>query len=148
MRAASPAHACQRVVLLKSTQIGGSESLVLNVIAHTIDVAPRSMLVRLSDAGAGGSVRQRTDRADDRDDPALAAARRRDERGRHARTAARSLDDAGKALRRRLAQSGRGEFDLGLSSRPVPIAIMDEVDSCVQNAGRSGNPVRLLTART
>jgi phage terminase large subunit GpA-like protein len=36
----------------------------------------------------------------------------------------------------------------GLSSRPIAIAMMDEVDACVSNAGPGGNPIKLLTART
>jgi phage terminase large subunit GpA-like protein len=36
----------------------------------------------------------------------------------------------------------------GLSSRPVPMVIMDEVDACIQNAGVAGNPTKLLSART
>ena len=35
----------------------------------------------------------------------------------------------------------------GLSSRPIPICLMDEVDACVQNSGRGGSPIALLTAR-
>jgi phage terminase large subunit GpA-like protein len=35
----------------------------------------------------------------------------------------------------------------GLSSRPVPLVLMDEVDRCIRNASREGNPTRLLTAR-
>jgi hypothetical protein len=30
----------------------------------------------------------------------------------------------------------------GLSSRPLPVVLMDEVDSCIQNAGSSGGPER------
>ena len=45
MRAASPSHRCRRVVLVKPVQSGGTEAGVLNVIGHTIDVAPRSMIV-------------------------------------------------------------------------------------------------------
>src|SRR4029077_8772218 len=36
----------------------------------------------------------------------------------------------------------------GVSSRPVPIVIMDEVDDCIRNAGGAGNPTELLSART
>jgi phage terminase large subunit GpA-like protein len=36
----------------------------------------------------------------------------------------------------------------GLSSRPVPIVIVDEVDLCIQNASRQGNPVKLALSRT
>jgi len=36
----------------------------------------------------------------------------------------------------------------GLSSRPVPIVIIDEVDLCIKNASRQGNPVKLALSRT
>ena len=148
MRATSPAHACKRVVLLKSTQIGGSESLVLNVIAHTIDVAPRSILCVFPTLELAEAF------AKERIEPMIAMIPRLQQRvaetsaggtrGRqHDRSTMRGKRFAGGWLNLVGANSTSG-----LSSRPVPIAIMDEVDSCVQNAGRSGNPVRLLTART
>jgi phage terminase large subunit GpA-like protein len=47
-----------------------------------------------------------------------------------------------------LLNFGGSNSSASLSSRPVPVVIMDEVDSCVQNAGSSGDPTSLLTART
>ena len=45
MDAASPSNPARRVVLMKASQVGGTESLILNTIGFTIDVDPRSILV-------------------------------------------------------------------------------------------------------
>lgn len=141
MRACGPAHPCRRVVLVKPVQAGGTEAAVLNVIGHTIDVWPRSMLLTFPTIELAESFSR------ERLDPMIKGA---------PRLSARVMDVGGpvgrSSIKKKVYPGGflnlTGANSVsGLSSRAVPLVIMDEVDACIGNAGPGGNPVRLLAAR-
>ena len=144
MNACSPSHPCRRVVLVKPVQSGGTEAVVLNTIGHTIDLNPRSVLVVFPTIELAESFSR------ERLEPMIEMT---------PRLKARVSDVSGSSrLDRSSAKKKRypgGFLNLvganstaGLSSRPVPMVIMDEVDAGIQNAGAAGNPTKLLSART
>ena len=145
MKAASPSHPCRRVILVKPVQSGGTEAAVLNVIGHTIHLNPRSMIVTFPTIDLAESFSR------ERLDPMIRLVPQLN---------ARVADVvSGPTVRERSSVKSKrypGGFltltgansTSGLSSRAVPIVIMDEVDACIENAGPSGNPTRLLAART
>jgi phage terminase large subunit GpA-like protein len=141
MRACSPQHPCKRVVVCKPSQSGGSEACVLNVIGHTVHLEPRSVLIVMPNLELAAAFSR------ERLEPMIAAIPEMQKK---------MVDSAlpwRPNVRRKRFVGGFMTFVgansvAGLSSRPVPLVIMDEVDSCIQNAGRAGNPVQLLSART
>jgi phage terminase large subunit GpA-like protein len=145
MECASPTHPARRIVVVKPVQAGGTESLVLNVIGHTIDINPRSMIVTFPTIDLAESFSR------ERLEPMINMIPRLKEK---------VLDVGGRDPQRSTVKKKRypgGFLNLtgansssGLSSRAVPIVIMDEVDEAVRtaDAAGAGNPMRLLSART
>lgn len=141
----SPSSKYRRVVLVKPTQSGGTEACVLNTIGYTIDINPRSMLVVFPTLDMTESFSR------ERLDPMVAVTT----------VLVDKVIEVGKARKGESFSTVRkkkypGGFlnmvgansTSGLSSRPVPIVIVDEVDLCIQNANRQGNPVKLALSRT
>ena len=146
MRAASPSHPCRRVVLVKPAQSGGTEAGVLNVIGHTIDLAPRSMIVTFPTIDLAESFSK------ERLEPMIAHVPRL--RGKVADVLpAAGRTDRSSVKRKRypggfLILTGANS-SAGLSSRPVPLIIIDELDECVRHStGRGRSGFSLLSART
>lgn len=143
MQACSPSHLCRRVVLMKPTQSGGTEAAILNTIGHTIDINPRSMIVVFPNLDLAEAFSR------ERLEPMIQMV---------PRLSSKISDVSAQGIDRSSAKKKRypgGFLNLvganstaGLSSRPVPMVIMDEVDACIQNAGVAGNPTKLLSART
>ncbi len=144
MRACSPNDPCSRVVLVKSAQTSGTESAILNTIGFHIDVNPRSMLVIFPTLDLAQSF------AKERLEPMVEICPSlKDKVGDVGRAAVGKI--ASTIMKKRypggfLNLAGANSTS-GLSSRPVPIVMMDEVDRCIQNAGREGNPTALLAVR-
>lgn len=145
MDSCSPSSRYRRVVLVKPTQSGGSEACVLNVIGYTVDINPRSMLVVFPTLDSCESFSK------ERLDPMITICP----------TLVDKVVEIGKLRRGAFASTVKkkkypgGFLNLvgansatGLSSRPVPIVIVDEVDLCIKNANRQGNPVKLALSRT
>lgn len=147
MDACSPTSKYRRVVLVKPSQSGGSESCVLNVIGYTIDVNPRSILVVFPTLDATGSFsKERLDPMID-DTPSL---REKVLEGISTKvtTGAKATTVFKKKYPGGFLNMCGANSTTGLSSRPVPIVIIDEVDLCIANSSRQGNPVKLALART
>jgi phage terminase large subunit GpA-like protein len=147
MDAASPSHPARRVVLMKASQVGGTESLILNTIGFTIDVDPRSILVVFPTVDlAEGFAKERLE-------PMVAMMPALRVKVAEVRSGAPGVLSERSTLRSKTYPGGvlnlvGANSVSGLSSRPVPMAMMDEVDACVANSGAAGNPIKLLTART
>jgi phage terminase large subunit GpA-like protein len=147
MDAASPSHSAQRVVLMKASQVGGTESLILNTIGFTIDVDPRSILVVFPTVElAQGFSKERLE-------PMVAMIESLSNKVAEVRSGAPGVLSERSTLRSKTYPGGvlnlvGANSVSGLSSRPIALALMDEVDACVANAGAGGNPIKLLTART
>jgi phage terminase large subunit GpA-like protein len=145
MDSCSPGSRYRRVVLVKPAQSGGSESCVLNVIGYTIDVNPRSMLVVFPTLDSCESFSK------ERLDPMVAVtpalSNKVVEVGRVKKGVFTSTVKKKKYPGGFLNMVGANSTT-GLSSRPVPIVIVDEVDLCIKNANRQGNPVKLALSRT
>jgi len=147
MDAASPSNPCRRVVLMKASQVGGTESLILNTIGFTIDVDPRSVLVVFPTVDlAQGFSKERLE-------PMVAQMPQLAAKVSEVRSGAPGILSDRSTLRSKTYPGGvlnlvGANSVSGLSSRPVAMALMDEVDACVQNSGAGGNPIKLLTART
>jgi phage terminase large subunit GpA-like protein len=145
MRACSPSHFCRRVVLVKPVQSGGTEAAILNTIGHTIDINPRSILVVFPTLDLAESFSK------ERLDPMFRMVSRLNDKVAEVMHGANLADRS--SVKKKRYPGGfmnlvGANSTSGLSSRPVPIAIMDEVDDCIRNAGQAGNPTRLLSART
>lgn len=144
MDSCSPQSKWRRVVVVKPTQSGGTEAVVLNTIGYTIDINPRSMIVVFPTVDMADSFSKErlepminctptiTDKVIDTSSA----------RGGSASTVKKKKYPGG------FANFVGANSATGLSSRPVPLVIMDEVDLCIKNAGKAGNPTRLLTSRT
>ena len=145
MRACSPSNPCRRVVVVKPAQAGGTEAAVLNPIGHTIDVNPRSMMVTFPTIDMAEAFSR------ERLEPMIAHTPHL--RGKVADVIpAAGVKDRSSVKRKRypggfLILTGANS-SAGLSSRPVPIVIIDELDECVRYSTGAGNPVSLLDART
>jgi phage terminase large subunit GpA-like protein len=143
MKACSPSDPCRRVVMVKPVQAGGTEALILNVAGHTIDINPRSMLITFPTIDLAESFSR------ERLEPMIKMIPRLSDR---------VLDVGGRNPDRSTVKKKRypgGFLNLtganstsGLSSRAVPIVMMDETDECIRNAGTAGDPTKLLSART
>ena len=144
MRACSPSSKYRRVILVKPAQSGGSEACVLNTVGYTIDVNPRSMLVVFPTLDSCESFSK------ERLDPMIQAMPSLQEKivdTSSARGGAASTVKKKKYPGGFLNMVGANSAT-GLSSRPVPIVIIDEVDLCIKNANKQGNPVKLALSRT
>ena len=137
MEACSPGHPCKAVVVVKGVQMAGTECCVLNVIGHAIDIYPRNILLCMPTLESAEAFSR------ERLEPMI--------RGT-ARLAARAIDSR-QTVRQKFFAGGAvhlvgANSVAGLSSRALPVTIMDEVDACIANSAGSGNPVKLLAART
>jgi phage terminase large subunit GpA-like protein len=133
---------CPRVVVQKASQVGITDSAILNPVGYFIDEDPCPMLVvqptiELAEAFS-------TDRLQPmlRDSPRL--------RGKVADPKSR---DSGNTLRRKAFKGGYialggANSAASLSGRPVRVALLDEVDRYPASAGTEGNPLQLAIART
>ena len=145
MRACSPGHDCRRVVLVKPTQSGGTEAAVLNAIGYSIHLAPRSILVVFPTLDLAESFSR------ERLEPMISMM-----------PALKNLvadvavgpDTANRSSIKKKRYPG-GFLNLvgansmaGLSSRPVPVVIMDEVDAALRATRGASNPTKLASART
>jgi phage terminase large subunit GpA-like protein len=144
MKAASPAHPCKRVVLVKPVQAGGTEALVLNVIGHAIHLNPRSMIVTFPTIDLAESFSK------ERLEPMIRLVPALNERVADVAVGPLARERSSVKSKRYpggfLILTGANSIS-GLSSRAVPLVIMDETDACIENAGPGGNPARLLAAR-
>jgi phage terminase large subunit GpA-like protein len=140
----SPHSKHRRVVLVKPVQSGGSEACVLNPIGYTIDINPRSMLVVFPTLDACESFSK------ERIEPMIANTSTLKDK---VVDTSSSKGGAASTVKKKKYPGGFANFvgansATGLSSRPVPIVIVDEVDLCIKNANRQGNPVKLALSRT
>ncbi|HXB10677.1 MAG TPA: terminase gpA endonuclease subunit [Bacteroidia bacterium] len=147
MEACSPHSKYRRVVLVKPTQSGGTESCILNTIGYTIDVNPRSMLIVFPTIDSAESFSKERLEPMIQAMPNLAGKVEEISSGKNTRGQVHST------VKKKKYPGGFANFvgansTIGISSRPVPIVMVDEVDLCIQNASRKGNPVKLALART
>lgn len=144
MQAASPQHPCKRVVLVKPVQAGGTEALVLNVIGHAIHLNPRSMICTFPTIDLAESFSK------ERLEPMIRLVPALNERVADVAVGPLARERSSVKSKRYpggfLILTGANSVS-GLSSRAVPLVIMDETDACIENAGPGGNPARLLAAR-
>lgn len=137
MEACSSGHPCKAVVVVKGVQMAGTECCVLNVIGHAIDIYPRNILLCMPTLESAEAFSR------ERLEPMLQGC---------ARVAARVIGSR-QTVRQKFFTGGAvhlvgANSVSGLSSRALPMTIMDEVDACIANSAGSGNPVKLLAART
>ena len=123
----------------------GTEAGVLNVIGHTIDLAPRSMIVTFPTIDLAESFSK------ERLEPMISHVPRLRGKVADVLPAAGSVDRS--SVKRKRYPGGfliltGANSSAGLSSRPVPLIIMDELDECVRHSTGAGDPVSLLSART
>ena len=133
---------CPRVVVQKASQVGITDSAILNPIGYFIDEDPCPVLVvqptiELAEAFS-------TDRLAPmlRDCPRL--------RGKVGDPRTR---DSSNTLRRKAFKGGYialggANSAASLSGRPVRVVLLDEVDRYPASAGTEGNPLQLAIART
>ena len=144
MKAASPSHPCKKVVLVKPVQAGGTEALVLNVIGHAIHLNPRSMICTFPTIDLAESFSK------ERLEPMIRLVPALNERVADVAVGPLARERSSVKSKRYpggfLILTGANSIS-GLSSRAVPLVIMDETDACISNAGPGGNPARLLAAR-
>ena len=131
-----------RVVVQKASQVGITDSAILNPIGYFIDEEPCPILVvqptiELAEAFS-------TDRLQPmlRDSPRL--------RGKVADPKSR---DPGNTLRRKAFKGGYvalggANSAASLAGRPVRVVLLDEADRYPVSAGTEGNPLQLAIART
>jgi phage terminase large subunit GpA-like protein len=148
MDACSPSDPCQRVILVKPTQSGGTESVVLNLIGHTIDINPRSILLVMPTIELAESFSK------ERLDPMIQMCPRLKEKVSNAGT---GVEGGGSTIRKKKYPAGflnlvGANSGTSLASRPVPIVIFDEVDLAIKTAAAASisenNPTALAAART
>jgi phage terminase large subunit GpA-like protein len=145
MDACSPNDPCKRVVVVKPSQSGGTEAAVLNMIGFTIDLNPRSMLVVFPTLELAEAFSR------ERLDPMIALCPTLKAKVSDVGIRGRANETASTVRRKKypggFANLVGANSTTGLSSRPVPIVIMDEVDRCLEKAGREGNPTQLAATR-
>lgn len=144
MKACSPSHPCKKVVLVKCVQSGGTESLVLNVVGHMVHLAPRSAILTFPTLDLAESFSK------ERLEPMFRLVPALNERVADVISGPTVRERSSVKSKRYpggfLILTGANSIS-GLSSRAVPLVIMDETDACIENAGPGGNPARLLAAR-
>jgi len=131
-----------RVVVQKASQVGITDSAILNPVGYFIDEDPCPMLVvqptiELAEAFSTDRLRPML-----RDSPRL--------RGKVAEARSR---DSSNTLRRKSFKGGfvalgGANSAASLSGRPVRVVLLDEVDRYPASAGTEGNPLQLAIART
>src|SRR5262252_3482644 len=132
---------CSRVVVQKASQVGITDSAILNPVGYFMDQDPCPMLVvqptiELAEAFS-------TDRLQPmlRDSPRLkglvAESRSRDSQNTMRR----------KAFKGGYIALGGANSAASLSGRPVRVVLLDEVDRYPASAGTEGNPLQLAIAR-
>jgi phage terminase large subunit GpA-like protein len=133
---------CPRVVVQKASQVGITDSAILNPVGYFMDEDPCPILVvqptiELAEAFS-------TDRLTPmlRDSPRL----------RNKVSDVRSRDSSN-TLRRKSFKGGYvalggANSAASLSGRPVRVVLLDEVDRYPASAGTEGNPLQLAIART
>jgi phage terminase large subunit GpA-like protein len=145
MDACSPSDPAKKIVIVKPSQSGGTEAAVLNTVGFTMDVNPRSILIVFPTLElAEGFARERLD-------PMIETTPSLKDKVQNVDVKFGRASGTG-SIRRKRYPGGfcnlvGANSTSGLSSRPVPIVIMDEVDRCINNAGREGNPTKLLSTR-
>jgi len=144
MDACSPSSTYKRVVLVKPTQSGGTESAILNTVGHTIDLNPRSMLIVFPTVDLAQSFAQ------ERLEPMIMLTPSLKAKVSEGQNIKGKTSMATSSVKKKRYPGGFLNMvsPAGLTSRPVPIVIMDEVDDCIKNASGAGDPTRLLAART
>lgn len=146
MDACSPSSQYRRIVLVKPTQSGGTEAAILNTIGHTIDLNPRSILVVFP------TIQLAQDFSSERLEPMIRSTPVLANKVSEPSSVTRFKEGVQQLNTVKKKRYPGGFLNMvgptGLSSRPVPIVIMDEVDDVIKNAATSSNPTRLLTART
>ena len=141
MDALSPSSSTERVVFMKSAQIGGTEA-ALNLVGYIIDMAPGpAMLVQPTVEMAKRVSKQRVD-ALISESPRLRG-KVRPARERDSGNTVLQKDFPGGTLILTGANSA-----VGLRSMPVRFLILDEVDGYPPDADGEGDPVNLAIART
>ena len=131
----------QRIVVMTSSQVGKTE-LVLNAIAYYMDQDPSPMLVVQPTLAMAQSFSK------DR----LAAMIRDSKKIKDLVAESRSRDSGNTVLHKKfpgghLSLVGSNSAS-GLSSRPIRILLLDEVDRYELSAGSEGSPTDLAIART
>ena len=142
MDALSPEHPCETVVLMKGTQVAGSE-IGNNWVGHSIDISPGPMMIVQPTIEIGELYsKQRISKM-------IEACKRLKERMRafgHSRDATDTIllkEFRGGVLRIAGANSAKS-----LRSMPVRRLFMDEVDAYPLDLDGEGDPVELAKKRT
>jgi phage terminase large subunit GpA-like protein len=131
-----------KVVVQKASQVGITDSAILNPVGYHIDEDPCPMLV----------VQPSIEMAEAFSTDRLAPMLRDSPRLRGKVSDARSRDSSN-TLRRKSFKGGfvalgGANSAASLSGRPVRIVLLDEVDRYPASAGTEGNPLQLAIART
>jgi phage terminase large subunit GpA-like protein len=131
-----------RVVVQKASQVGITDSAILNPVGYHIDEDPCPMLV----------VQPTIELAEAFSTDRLAPMLRDCPRLRGKVSDARSRDSSN-TLRRKSFKGGfvalgGANSAASLSGRPVRVVLLDEVDRYPASAGTEGNPLQLAIART
>jgi phage terminase large subunit GpA-like protein len=133
---------CARVVVQKASQVGITDSAILNPVAYFIDEDPCPILVVQPTIEMAEAFS--TDRLQPmlRDCPKL--------RGKiaepHARNSTNTLRRKG--FKGGFIALGGANSAASLSGRPVRVCLLDDVDRYPASAGTEGNPLMLAIART
>lgn len=132
----------QRVVVQKASQVGITDSAILNPVGYFIDEDPCPILV----------VQPTIELAEAFSTDRLAPMLRDSPRLRNKVGEIRSRDQSN-TLRRKAFKGGYialggANSAASLSGRPVRVALLDEVDRYPASAGTEGNPLQLAIART
>ena len=131
-----------RVVVQKASQVGITDSAVLNPIGYFIDEDPCPILVVQPTIELGEAF------STDRLAPML-----RDSPRLHGKVGDARSKDSTNTLRRKSFKGGfvaigGANSAASLSGRPVRVVLLDEVDRYPASAGTEGNPLQLAIART
>jgi phage terminase large subunit GpA-like protein len=133
---------CPRVCVQKASQVGITDSAILNPIGYYIDEDPCPILV------VQPTIEMAEAFSTDRLAPML-----RDSSRLHSKVADPRARDSQNTLRRKSFKGGfvalgGANSAASLSGRPVRVALFDDVDRYPASAGTEGNPLMLGIART
>jgi phage terminase large subunit GpA-like protein len=131
-----------KVVVQKASQVGITDSAILNPVGYYMDEDPCPILV----------VQPTIELAEAFSSDRLAPMLRDSPRLRY-KVADPKSRDSGNTLRRKSFKGGYvalggANSAASLSGRPVRVALLDEVDRYPASAGTEGNPLQLAIART
>lgn len=134
--------AVPKVVVQKASQVGITDSAILNPVGYYMDEDPCPILV----------VQPTIELAEAFSSDRLAPMLRDSPRLRN-KVADPKSRDSGNTLRRKAFKGGYvalggANSAASLSGRPVRVALLDEVDRYPASAGTEGNPLQLAIART